>query len=244
MWLDDHPIGALFVLLCAAAAVRLSIFRATEGAGVISSLLQIGRRLYRALCRRRLRLLLSLLLAMIIFERHLVLGGPSKIYVLRKHFWAWQQAAYAQALVARQQAAITRASAASHAHSAHSRSICELVDAHARIPRRVYRAFNPHDRAQAWSAAASRHSWTRAGFDVIDYDDNATLDTWFNTRFPLRHEYAHVWRVLGALPVQRIDFFRIAILWTEGGWWADADVDLQVCLPQSAIQTTCVDNRP
>jgi len=147
--------------------------------------------------------LLALIMFIIVFEQHMLFGGQSTLYQLQYQLHKWRQLKYAKSL-----------------------RHCERLDLHA-VPRRVFRAFNHQDEAQKRTATATRNSWVAAGFVVRDFDDEAML-AWWDTKFPLRAEFARTWRALAAHPVQRTDFFRLALVWTEGGWWADADVELTV----------------
>ena len=149
-------------------------------------------------------------------ERHMLLGGQSVIYGWRKATHARRQVAAAKVVLEQK------------------RRSCDRVDTSA-IPRRVYRVFSSADPAQGRTAKASRRSWEAAGFLVVDHNDGSDLDTWFTTAFELRHEYMRMWRALNG--VQRSDFFRLAVLWSAGGWWADSDVDLLVPPELWCVQT-------
>ena len=164
--------------------------------------------------KRRAALLAALLLAAasLILERHLFLGDQSCAYRLRVWWHTRQQLIAAKASLA-----------TSHARQQqHLPASCERVDSETHIPRRVFRAFRPADGAQIRTAAATRASWVAAGFAVHDYNDTVAISHWFHTVFPLRREFTAAWAALSGHPVQRVDFFRLAVLHTYGGWWADA----------------------
>ena len=225
--MDDFGIATLLVALLAAGigVALILLFMLREEVGLQTRWCSLHGRLHKFILQyypspRFGRILAIIFAAFVIFERHMFLGGQSTLYQVRAQYHRYR-------LVS---------SAASH-------SQCHRPDLSA-VPRRVFRAFNHQSPEQVRTAAATRGSWVAAGYEVRDFDDEAML-TWFQSSFPLREEFAHLWHVLRHHPVQRTDVFRLALVWTEGGWWADADVELMVapelwCLrPASRMHQEC-----